>query len=133
MLISVFVNRYFLPFLLFFGACGQPNPEHPDWILHNGEIVTVDEDFRIAEAVSIPANEFLRVGHDADVLGTRGPATKVVDLRGRTVVPGLIDGHHHLLDKAVDQYLGVEVALVESLEACSTRSVRRPRTHPRAR
>ncbi len=116
MLISVSVSRYFLPLLFFLGACGQPNPESPDWILHNGKVVTVDGDFRIVEAVSIRANEFHRVGSNSELLDTRGPSTRVVDLGGRTVIPGLIDNHNHLQDKAVDQYLGVEVALVESLE-----------------
>ena len=105
-----------ITFLLGLVSCGQVSPESPELILHNGKIVTVDEDFRIAEAVSIRANEFVRVGSNSDLLDTRDPSTRVVDLGGRTVIPGLIDGHHHLLDKAVDQYLGVEVALVESLE-----------------
>ena len=116
MLVSDPVSRYFLLFVLFLGACGQTGPEPPDWILHNGKVVTVDGDFRIAEAVSIRANEFHRVGSNSEVLDTRGPSTRVVDLSGRTLIPGLIDNHNHLQDKAVDQYLGVEVALVESLE-----------------
>jgi len=46
-----------IAFLVCLVSCGQVSPESPELILHNGKIVTVDEDFRIAEAVSIRANE----------------------------------------------------------------------------
>jgi predicted amidohydrolase YtcJ len=81
-------------------ACsGTPGPagtaEAPDLILYNGRIVTVDSAFSIAQAVAIRGERFVAVGSDEAVRRTAGAATKAIDLRGRTVIPGLIDGHLH--------------------------------------
>jgi predicted amidohydrolase YtcJ len=67
----------------------------PDLILHHGKIVTVDDRFSIREAVAVRDGRILRVGSNAAVLRTKGPRTRLVDLRGRTVLPGLIDSHTH--------------------------------------
>ncbi|HLF23816.1 MAG TPA: amidohydrolase family protein, partial [Burkholderiales bacterium] len=67
-----------------------------DLILCNGKIVTVDEHFRIAQAIAIERDRFVAVGTDAEVRRHTGQATRVVDLGGRTVIPGLIDGHAHV-------------------------------------
>src|SRR5437660_11556608 len=67
----------------------------PDLILHNGKVVTVDPEFSIAQALAIRGDRFVAVGTNDAVRRTAGPATKALDLRGRTVIPGLIDGHLH--------------------------------------
>lgn len=67
-----------------------------DLILCNGKIVTVDQQFRIAQGVAIERDRFVAVGTDAEVRRHAGEATRVVDLGGRTVIPGLIDGHAHV-------------------------------------
>jgi predicted amidohydrolase YtcJ len=66
-----------------------------DLILHSGKIVTVDNEFTIAEALAVKDGRILAVGDDAAVLASRGDATKVVDLGGKMVLPGLIDSHVH--------------------------------------
>jgi predicted amidohydrolase YtcJ len=68
----------------------------PDLILANGRIVTADPGFTIAEAVAIRGDKVLAVGRSADVMALAGPATELVDLEGRTVLPGLIDTHAHV-------------------------------------
>src|SRR5438552_1107187 len=67
----------------------------PDLILHNGKVVTVDPVFSIAEGVAIRGDRFVAVGTNAAVRRTAGPATRQIDLGGRTVIPGLMDGHLH--------------------------------------
>ncbi|MDP3715599.1 MAG: amidohydrolase family protein, partial [Burkholderiales bacterium] len=69
--------------------------EHADWILHNGRIVTRGQDF--AAALALRAGVVQATGSDAEVMRLRGPATRVTDLRGRTMIPGLIDSHTHLI------------------------------------
>src|SRR5688572_5206344 len=69
----------------------------PDLILSNGKIVTVDDRFTIAQAVAIRGERVVGVGSNQDIARLAGAATRRVDLRGRTVIPGLIDNHMHLL------------------------------------
>src|SRR5688500_14259004 len=66
-----------------------------DLILHNGKVVTVDEAFTIATAVAVRDGKILAVGKDGEVLAHKTDATKVLDLGGKTVIPGLIDSHVH--------------------------------------
>src|SRR5262249_17469594 len=77
-------------------ACSTlPGGTPPEVILYNGKIVTVDESFSIAQAIAIRNGRFVALGANEAVRSTAGPATKVMDLKGRTVIPGLIDGHLH--------------------------------------
>jgi predicted amidohydrolase YtcJ len=76
-----------------------------DLIFHNGRIVTVDQQFSIRQAVALKANRIVRVGTDSEVLRSeRGPQTKVIDLAGRTVLPGLIDSHLHPLEAGLSEF-----------------------------
>ena len=67
-----------------------------DLIIRDAHIVTVDPNFSTATAAAIQAGRFTAVGTDAEVLKTRGPNTRVVDLHGQTVLPGFNDTHVHL-------------------------------------
>src|ERR1051326_4808472 len=76
-----------------------------DLILHNGKIVTVDSGFTIQQAVAVKAGAIAAVGSDASILkAERGPNTHVIDLHGRTVLPGLVDAHVHALEAALSEY-----------------------------
>src|SRR5205809_1004154 len=72
----------------------------PDVILSNGKIITVDERFTIAQAVAIRGDRIVAVGTNQDIAPLAGPNTRRIDLRGRAVIPGLIDNHMHLLRAA---------------------------------
>jgi predicted amidohydrolase YtcJ len=78
-------------------APGAQQPSPADIILSNGRILTVDNRFSIAAAMAITGDRIVRVGSSADVGALAGPRTRRIDLGGRTVVPGLIDNHLHLL------------------------------------
>ena len=67
-----------------------------DLLIHNAIIHTVDSRDSVAEAVAIAQGRILAVGKLADVEGCCGPATRRVDLQGRTVVPGFVDAHPHM-------------------------------------
>ena len=81
----------------------------PDLILHNGKIVTVDDSFSIGEALAISDGRIAVVGRNQEVLALRGPQTRVIDLAGRTILPGIIDTHVHLMDYAL-YHSALEVA-----------------------
>ena len=90
------------------GAAGPndvPAVEGPaDVILHGGKVVTVDANFRIAEAVAIKGDRILAVGTTAEMKQHAGDGTKMVDLKGRTVLPGLIDSHVHSTGASMYEY-----------------------------
>jgi predicted amidohydrolase YtcJ len=67
-----------------------------DVIYHSGDIITVDDANPLAEAVAVADGLIVAVGSAAEVMGLQGPETTVVDLAGRTMTPGFIDGHAHL-------------------------------------
>ncbi len=67
----------------------------PDTVLFNGKIVTVDKDFSIGEAVAIKDGRFVAVGSNAQIRNLAGELTEVVDLEGKTVLPGFNDPHLH--------------------------------------
>ena len=70
-------------------------PQPADIILRNGKVVTVDRNFSIKQAVAVKGGRFLGVGSDRDMRPFTGPTTQVIDLGGRTVIPGLIDAQIH--------------------------------------
>ena len=77
-------------------ACGQePATQSTDWVLTNGRIYTVDESEPWAEAVVIRDGDFVYVGDNAGAQAFVADGTKTTDLRGRLVIPGIVDAHTH--------------------------------------
>ncbi len=68
-----------------------------DLILYNGKIITVDSQDRIYQAVAVKDGKILQLGTDAEIKLLVGPRCKMIDLNGKTVTPGLIDSHYHLM------------------------------------
>ena len=75
-----------------------------DAIYHGGDVVTVDDKNPTAEAVAVKDGKILAVGKKADMLKFKGDQTKLIDLGGKTLLPGFVDGHGHCL------YVGVQAA-----------------------
>lgn len=69
---------------------------HADLIFAGGRVFTVDAADRIVSAVAVKDGRILAVGTDAEVLACKGPSTAVVELKGRALLPGLIDSHCHV-------------------------------------
>jgi len=92
---SSFGRAILLVLALVAATAGPASAQTPDTVLVNGKIVTVDDRFTIAQALAIKGERILKVGTTAEVEALRGPQTRVIDLAGRTVIPGLIDNHAH--------------------------------------
>jgi predicted amidohydrolase YtcJ len=71
-----------------------------DRLLVNGKIITVDDQFTIAEALAIRGQRIVAVGTTAEIEKLKGPQTQVLDLKGMTIIPGLIDNHAHWIRAA---------------------------------
>jgi predicted amidohydrolase YtcJ len=80
------------------GLASPPaEPRRADLLLTGGVVHTLDPARPRAEAVAVAAGRVLAVGSAAELAALKGPSTRVVDLAGRTVLPGFIDSHAHLL------------------------------------
>ncbi|MDB4796766.1 amidohydrolase [bacterium] len=78
-----------------FATCAQGADATADLVLIDGNVITVDEQMPKAEAVAIILGRIASVGTTAEIRSLIGPETKIVDLKGRTLIPGLIDSHTH--------------------------------------
>lgn len=88
-------NLLVLTCVIFFAAVA--NAQQPDHVYFNGNILTVDAGFSVAEAVAVYEGRISAVGTNADVRKLAGIETTQIDLEGRTVIPGLIDNHMHYM------------------------------------
>ena len=67
----------------------------PEVILVNAKVYTVDQAFSTAEAVAIANGKFTALGSTAQIRKLAGPSTRVIDVGGKTIIPGLQDNHLH--------------------------------------
>ena len=81
----------------------------PDLILTNGRVLTTDADNSEAEAVAVKMGRILAVGSSREIMALKGSGTQVLDLRGRTVLPGLTDPHVHLADDGAASLHNIDV------------------------
>src|ERR1700682_3892613 len=79
------------------GAAQGAAAEEADLILRNGKVVTVDDRFTIAQAIAIKGERVMATGGNAEIEKLRGAHTRIIDLEGKTVIPGLIDNHAHCM------------------------------------
>lgn len=80
-----------------------------DTIFHNGPIYPMSSPGAKAEAVAVASGKIIAVGSTAKVMARRGPTTRLVDLKGRTMLPGLIDPHNHVSLSALLAMLFIDV------------------------
>jgi predicted amidohydrolase YtcJ len=76
-------------------ACAGPVENPADTVFINGKVFTADAGASVQEAFALKGDKFMAVGTTADIRKLVGPQTKVVDLKGRFVSPGLTDNHFH--------------------------------------
>ncbi len=84
-------------------AVPRGQQQQADLVLVGAKVITADERFTSASALAIRDGRFVAVGSDADVRPYIGSATRVIEAKGRTVVPGLIDTHVHAVDVALGE------------------------------
>ena len=115
------------------GLMGAPqaSAQSADTVLLNGRILTVDERFSTQEALAVYEGRVLAAGKTADIRKLAGSRTRVIDLQGRTVIPGLIDSHLHGIRAALSFSTEVNWIGVSSLDEALGRITRAARTMKR--
>ena len=78
--------------------------QNADTVFYNGKILTVDPQFRIADSMAVRGDRIVAVGTREDVGRAGGASARRVDLKGRTVLPGLMDSHVHATDAAMYEF-----------------------------
>lgn len=78
-------------------SCANIAATRADTVYLDGKVITADQRFSIAQAVAIQDGKFVAVGSSDEIRKYVGPGTRVVDLQGKTVIPGLMDSHSHMI------------------------------------
>ena len=107
---------------------GQPAPV--DLVFVNGNVMTVDREFSVAQAVAVSDGRFMRVGRNEEVRALAGQKTRIVDLKGQTVVPGFIDTHPHTFGRGGRGLRSPSLAGLGSVRAITEAVAREVRTTP---
>lgn len=103
--------------------------EPADLIIHNAKLVTLDSQSRITQAIAIQGGTILATGADAEILKHRGPKTRVIDAKGRMVLPGLMDSHVHPTGAAYSE-VGEPLPLLRSIGEVQDHIRRKAETLP---
>lgn len=100
---------------------GALRAQEPDTILFNGKILTVDRNFSVAQALAIGSGKIVAVGTNEAIRNRAGARTRQIDLKGKTVIPGLADNHLHDAGGGPDVDLSRARTLQELLDAVQAR------------
>lgn len=116
------------------GSSGRPErrPGRADWVFRGGPIHTVDPGDTVVEALAVAGDLILAAGRESDVLALAGPGTRVFDLRGRSLIPGIVESHNHFLGAGVRRRFALELggpdvrSMADLLARISDRARRTP-------
>jgi predicted amidohydrolase YtcJ len=91
-------------------GAAAPQEAAPQLVLFHGRILTVDAADSTAQALAVRDGKIVAIGTDQEILKMAAPATRRIDLRGRTATPGLIDSHAHIADGGVAELYHVHLS-----------------------
>jgi predicted amidohydrolase YtcJ len=115
------MNRFAVALLLLAPALAIAQSEKADLILLHGQVLSVDAHDSVAQAIAVRHGVILKVGSDSEVQALAASNAQVIDLKGRTATPGLIDTHAHIADGGVDELYGVKLSDATSVAEIAAR------------
>jgi predicted amidohydrolase YtcJ len=95
---------------------------YPDLVVHNAKIVTMDDPGfnqnigRTVQAIAVRDGKVQALGSNAEILALAGPQTRRIDAKGRTIIPGLINTHSHMHDRAIRYWIRANQDKVEEVQ-----------------
>ncbi|WP_299556264.1 amidohydrolase [Seonamhaeicola sp.] len=101
--------------LLFVFSCSSPKKDFATMLIYGGTIYTVDANQPMAEAVAIKNNKIVFVGSLKEAEPYKNDKTKLIDLKGKTMTPGLIEGHGHFMGLGYNE-LNLDLSNTKSYE-----------------
>jgi predicted amidohydrolase YtcJ len=115
------MHRLAAALLLLNPLLGIAQAEQADLILLHGEVLSVDSHDTIAQAIAIRRGVILKTGSDAEIQALAASNARVIDLKGHTATPGLIDTHAHIAEGGVDELYGVKLSDATSVAEIAER------------
>ena len=115
------MNRLVAALLLLTPLPTIAQSEQADLILIYGQVLSVDAHDTVAQAIAIRRGVILKIGSDAEVQSLAAPNARVIDLKGHTATPGLIDTHAHIAEGGVDDVYGVKLSDATSVAEIAAR------------
>jgi len=115
------MSRLAAAFLLLAPVLALAQPGNADLVLLHGQVLTVDARDSVAQAIAVRRGVILRTGSDAEIMAMAAPNAQVIDLKGRTATPGLIDTHAHIAQGGADELYGVKLADATSIAEIAAR------------
>lgn len=104
------ISRFVALLLSFPALCSAQVAADADLVLLNGKVITVDANDTIAEAIAIKGERIKAVGTTKEIAAMAAPRARRIDLKGRTVTPGLIDTHIHLVGGAIREAFEINLS-----------------------
>ncbi len=101
--------------LVLLASTGMAQTDKADLILIHGHILTVDAQDTVVQAMAVRGGTILKTGTDAEIQALAAPHARVIDLRGRTVTPGLIDTHAHISLGGFDEVFTIQLSDAKSI------------------
>ena len=115
------MNRLAAALLLLTPLLAFATPENADLILVHGQVLTVDAHNSVAQAIAVRRGVILKTGSDTEIQALAAPNAQVIDLKGHTATPGLIDTHAHIANGGVDELYGVKLSDARSVAEIAAR------------
>lgn len=110
-----FIHALFFIFLFFVVSACQHNPGQADCVILGGKIYTVNPQQPVVEAVAVKGNKILFTGSEKEAKNYLSDRTKVIDLQGKIMTPGFIEGHGHLMSIGYNE-MELDLMAVKSYE-----------------
>jgi predicted amidohydrolase YtcJ len=125
------MRRLVAALLLLEPLLGFAQAEQADLILLHGDVLSVDSHDTVAQAIAIRRGVILKTGTDAEIQALAAHDAQVIDLKGHTATPGLIDTHAHIAEGGVDELYGVKLSDATSVAEIAQRvKTKVPRVKP---